>query len=146
MTAVLVIYDFNSSPLESRIIAVMIFVGINALPFLFTKILISNYDRLDKAEILTKYGSIYSTRRVSPGFVRDHLTFLDPLFFFARRTTFIFVCIYKLEDPHRQMVYHDVLTMLSIVLIGSHEYDSRVMKGIELATELLLLLTSAFIM
>ena len=101
MAALLVIQDFNASPIESRIIAVLIFIIINMLPFLFTKILISNYSRLDKAEILTKYGSIYSSRRVSPGFVRDHLTFIDPLFFFARRTAFVFVCLYKLEDPYR---------------------------------------------
>lgn len=73
------------------------------------------------------------------------MTWSHPYFFFLRRTAFAIVSVLLMDWPSAQMAIHQVLTLVALLHLISQAFEERVTLAMELASELLMLATSALI-
>ena len=85
-------FRFETDDKTAVLIAVFIFVTMNAVPLILSRLLYKLNDELHSIQNKNKYGSIYDKRNVSNE--RRHRAWLNPLVFFFRRTFFILATVY----------------------------------------------------
>ena len=78
--------------------AVLIFIGITALPVYFARLLIKHGDSLEEDENAERFGTIYSNRNVNSE--KKHRVWIYPLSFFYRRAIFMAATVFLIDWPN----------------------------------------------
>lgn len=144
MTAVLVFNSFGSKSAGQCTVAVLTFLLFVSLPFLYARLLFKNHDKLDQADFQNKFGTMFKDKGKAKR-EKKVVTWSAPIFFFLRRTCFILASVLLMERPAMQMIIHQGLTLVAIVYLIHQQFNDGIMKGVEIASEGLLLLVSACI-
>ena len=138
-------FRFETNDKSQILIAVFIFVTMNLVPLILSRLLYKLNDELHSIQNKNKYGSIYTKRNVSNE--RKHRAWINPLVFFFRRTFFIFATVYQFEQPAMQMIIHYVLSTITIAYLSydKHMFISELERAVEITAEVFLMLISALI-
>jgi len=129
------------APDASTAVPVTTLTIVNLTPLLFLWVGYLNRDNLDREEIRSRMGSIYTGKNVQD---KEHRAYLYPLAFFWRRILFAVATVYLLEHPALQIIVHYLLTMLMVVLLlwDGRAFESQSQRLVEIGSEFLLHLSS----
>ena len=145
LSSLLALKVVNDSSWSQTLVASLILVVINCMPFLYARLIWKKYDVLDEDLTKQRYGNLYSKRNTNKAW-KKRLS-MSPFSYFYRRAAFMCVTVFLFDYPALQMICFQVITIASIVLLVK---DTSIFKHdkarftIEVVTESLLLTISLF--
>ena len=132
----------------NQILSITLLVVLNLLPFIYSCILIRKGDELKNENNEKRYGNLYIDQRLKtledPPKKRN--VWLYTMIFMVRRTIFVVLTVFGIENPHMPLICHSILTLgTACYLASSNIFKEKSRQRIEIANEMLLLTVSVLL-
>ena len=146
MSSMVVFYK-ESSSVGSTFVAALLFVGFTiVVPIVLIRIVYINRASLHELQMILKYGTMYSGRRVID-LIDKRRVWIYPATFFVRRTLFATATVSLFKYPNMQMIVHQLLTMATLVYLcnDNRMFTDNTQRFTEIISEIFLLLISVLL-
>ena len=141
------VFQEDSLGTSERIFAILLFILMNLIPIILTKVLYKHKNSLEGEDQRRQFGTAYEGKGLENRMIIYRIIVYPPTFFY-RRMIFVSATVFLFDTPVMQMLIHNLMTLIILAYLchDKQMYTTRRQRSIEISSEFLLMFISILLL